>query len=813
MFRFIPLLILFTIPVWQSGPLPNLRLTEVFYNTPGEDGQEEWVELVSWETAVFDLSDIKLGDEEKAGGSEGMYRFPDGATIAPGQVIVVAQTAVGYATLTGTLPDYELADSHPDVPNMRRFPLWASGDVALGNSGDDVLLLDPRNQIIDAISYGDSTAMLAPAVGGVANGQSVERFPAGCDTNTAADWQPQPSPTPGQISSGSGDCAQPAAAPNADALPPIGTIQSRRDVSPLLNQTVTFRAVVTGLHADRNARGITYYTLFVQDLPGAEDGDPATSDGLAVFVGQQRPAAQVGDQVWVRGEITEFYGLTEVDDRNLEVRVEGSGLPLPEPVPLPLTGDLEALEGMRVMVGETAVVVNPTYRSCGFAVRTLPGRPLRRQASDVASGIVPVLHHSETDDCGDFPDVKTGDQMAGLVGPLTYNFDQFRMVLQQPAALAITPAPLPPVPTPPAVTEQQFSLASFNVENLFDTVDDTGDEAEPKPTAAQLAAKEGKIAQTIALVLGCPTLIGVQEVENEAVLAQLAARLEPDCGFRYGVTHRESADGRGIDVALLSDPRRVTVVRAELRQGCTGVDTGVVDGSVVCGLGQQPLFSRPPLEVEVMVNGRSYTLFINHFKSKRGGEAETALARLAQAHHLNDLVNQRLAADPEARLIVLGDLNDYENSPSTLAMQAPGGQLTNALALVPDEQRYSFIFGGVAQLIDAILLSPALAEELVTATIPHVNADFPDSWLADPDLIFRSADHDPPLVVLALPVEDVILPAPTAVLPAETAVVPAEEPSWWSRWWMWCNTWLVVVMGVGGGTAVCLHRRTRKCTE
>lgn len=801
MFRLIILFVLFLPPIWQTPPPPALRLTEVYYDTPGDDAQEEWVELVSWETAVYDLSDIKLGDEEKAGGAEGMYRFPVGATIDPGQVIVVAQTAVGYANLTGTLPDYEFVESHPDVPNMRRFPIWASGDLALGNGGDDVLLLDERNQLIDAISYGDSTAVLAPAVGSVLTGQSVERIPAHCDSNTAADWQPQTRPTPGQITL-EGDCTEVVTAADLETLPPIGTIQSRRDVSPLLNQTATFRGVVTGLHADRNASGITFYTLFVQDLPGTEDGDPATSDAIAVFLGRQRPAAQVGDQVRVSGQITEFFGLTEVDDNNIEVRVEASDLPLPDPLPLPMAGDLEPLEGMRVMVAETAVVVNPTYRSCGFAVRTAPGRPLRRQASDVVVGIVPVLHHSESDGCGDFPDVKTGDQISGLVGPLTYNFDEFKIVLQQPDALTIVPAPLPPLPVPPVVTEQQFSLASFNVENLFDTVDDTGSDAEPKPTAAQLAAKEGKIAQTIALALGCPTLIGVQEVENEALLAQVAGRLEPDCGFRYAVTHRESADGRGIDVALLSDPRRVTVVSAELRQGCSRINTGIIDGSITCGAGEQPLFSRPPLAVEVVMNGRSYTLLINHFKSKRGGEAETAPSRLAQAYHLNGLVNARLAADPAARLIVLGDLNDYEGSPSTLAMQEPNGRLTNALALIPDEQRYSFIFGGVSQLIDAILLSPALAEELVTATIPHVNADFPDSWAADPDLLFRSADHDPPLVVLALPAEEaVVLPEPTVVVAVETAVPPSPvvERGGWGWWW-------VVVVGVVafgvGGTAV-----------
>ena len=118
----------------QTNQQTNLLITEVFYDAPGADELREWVEIANVGTAVIDLSHIKIGDEETPGGNEGMKRFPEGAQIKPGQVIIVALTAAGFQELYGRLPDYEITDSHDDVPNMRGFPLWVSGDLALATT-------------------------------------------------------------------------------------------------------------------------------------------------------------------------------------------------------------------------------------------------------------------------------------------------------------------------------------------------------------------------------------------------------------------------------------------------------------------------------------------------------------------------------------------------------------------------------------------------------------------------------------------------------------------------------------------------------
>ncbi|MFO7540371.1 MAG: lamin tail domain-containing protein [Chloroflexota bacterium] len=791
-------------PVKQES-IPPLLITEVYYHAPGPDEDEEWIELAYFGTEPLDISSYKLGDEAQSGGSEGMMRFPDGAVMQPEQVIVVAQTAVGFRSRFGFNPDYEMRDTDADVPVMVHYSLWAAGRLLLANRGDDVLLLDEHDQIVDAISYGDSTTFFSPAVAPVFQGHSLERIPAHCDTDSAADWQPQREPTPGRIIR-DGECAPPP----PEALLPIGAIQGPGNVSPHINQIVSFRGVVTGIHEDQNASGTIYYTLFVQDLPGLEDGDPATSDGIAVFTGRQQPAARPGDQVRVTGQVIEFFGLTEISDRGLTILVEESDLPLPEPIIIDPPADnaaqaeyFERLEGMRVAFAGPVNVVGPSWGGCSFAVAQAAERVVYR-AHEVApvGQVVPILHHSKVS-CDGFPEVKVGDEVSGIVGPLTYHFDQFKIVQQAQDEIVVRPAPMPPLPTPPAAAPDQFTVVSFNVENYFDHIDDTGLDAEPKPTLAEIEVKQTKLAFALTEIVGCPTVVGVQEVEKGVLLEQLAAITAGGCGFTYQVVHQESADIRGIDVAYLVDPRRVTVISAQLEQSCTGLNTNISDPTITCSSGQEPLFSRPPLAMEALIDGHAYIFYVNHFKSKLGDAAETAARRLAQAQHINALVAAHLAQDGGARIVVIGDFNDYERSLPLLAMTEQG-QLTNVLSRLPEAERYSFSFGGAAQLIDGLLVSPALVEAVTWVGVAHVNADFPSFWATDvsPERIgFRSSDHDYPLIMIRLPaVEAVAAPGLEAVDRAVAA------PGRGANGLVW-GLLLLLAVSVVGGTAVIWWRR------
>lgn len=798
------------LPLLLSAPLlaqeePTILITEVFYNAPGRESEQEWLEIANLGSTEVDLSGYKIGDEEDEGGLEGMSQFPEGAVLPAGAVAVIAQNSLGFAALFGRPADYELNDSDPAVPDMRPHPAWATGNMALSNEGDEITLLDGNDQIADLMSYGDSQQAFIPAASGVFVGQSVARVPAGCDTDTAADWQPQLAPNPGDITL-EGECHPPTDTGLALGLLPIGQIQGEGDVSPYVNEFVSFQGIVTGHYEDQNAAGIVYYSLFIQDVPGRDDGNPLTSDGLAIFLGRSQPDYTIGDLLLVHGLVTEFFGFTEIDYEGLELTRLSSGNPLPAAIPLPAENP-EALEAMLVTLPD-AVVVNPTYGGCGLAVvpaGTNPSRIIRQQESDPVDTIIPVLHNSDVH-CADFPDLKTGDQIGGLTGPLTYNFDFFRIVHQDPAGLTITPAPFPPLPTPPTLAANQFSVASFNVENYFDTQDDTGDpSAEPVPTATELALKQAKLVYAIANHLGCPTLVGIIEVEKESLLLELAEQLRDGCGFTYQVSHRESADGRGIDVALLSDPGRVTIQNVQLRQSCTVLNTGITDLNADCPEGHT-LFSRPPIEVTMLIDGQPHLIYVNHFKSKRGGADTTNPERLAQAEHINELAEAVLSEQPQARIMVIGDFNDYFLSPP-LQKMTEEGPLDNALGQVAENERYSYIFSGASQLIDGLLLSPALVERLVAVQIMHVNADFPANWQSDTSpehLPYRATDHDLPFMVLQLDAPP-STPSPVPPVPSPTPLPPAPAGTSPNFNWLYAAGGLLLAVLVGVG----LWRRSR----
>ena len=765
----------------QASESP-LLITEVYFDTPGVDGDEEWIEIANLSDATVDASGFRIGDEESQGGGEGMSRFPDGALIEPGGVIIVAQTAAGFRRLFGLNPQYEMRDSDASVPDLSPDVEWASGEIALANDGDEVLLFDRVGQPVDVVAYGDSAEAPPGTFSGTGvvsgtTGQSIERLPAGCDSDSAADWRVRSVPFPGQVTL-EGDCTLPELAETKDVIP-IGEIQGSGAVSPWLEMEVSFRGVVIGKLEDQNASGVRFHSFFVQNLPGDADGNAKTSDGIAVFVGARPPAVDVGDVVIVSGRVTEFFGLTEIDNNGLEVAVESRGNNLPAAIPVNPPPDntaaqdyFEPLESMRVSL-PVANVVGPTFGGCGFAVvngaETEP-RVIRREFSDPVGKVVNVLHTSDVA-CDGFPNVIVGDRVRGLTGPLTYHFDLFKIVLQDPSGLQIEPLgrAVTAVPRPHGA---QFSVASLNLENYFDGMKDTQNDAEPLLTPAQLATKQTKVGYAVAQTLGCPTMLAVQEVEKRVLLLDVAARLVPHCGFEYAISHRESPDARGLDLALMSDPRRVEVQTVQLRQGCSSLETGVVDHTFECPPGEQALFSRPPLEVGVLVEGRPLMIFINHFKSKREGEFETAPLRRAQAAFMASLVKDIMAGDPEAALIVLGDFNDYDHS-EVMRILTRENQLHDALADVSPQEKYSYNFAGAAQLIDWILVSTPLLQDVVSASIAHVNADFPFSLASDVDsgLPFRASDHDFPLVILEWIADDPE-PVPTDIEPANRAPMP-----------------------------------------
>lgn len=187
-------------PTPSDTPAPGkLLISEVMYDAKGLEPDGEWIELYNAGGTTIDLSDYKIGDEETQGGQESMYQFPLGATLAPGQVIIIANKATVFSNQYGFSPDYEIVADDPTVPELSRYISWATGNWNLANDGDDVLVLDGSNQLVDALSWGISHWAFNPSAPDITEGHTLARVPANVDTDTAADWIDQVTPDPGQV--------------------------------------------------------------------------------------------------------------------------------------------------------------------------------------------------------------------------------------------------------------------------------------------------------------------------------------------------------------------------------------------------------------------------------------------------------------------------------------------------------------------------------------------------------------------------------------------------------------------------------------
>ncbi len=193
----------YSFTVWfepDGDPYPPLLVSEFQPNPPGIDSDEEWVEFFNNAPVLLDLTDYKMGDEETIDGPEGMYRFPIGSPIIPGEAQVVAMKGTGFAALYGFLPEYELSETSA-AGNMVIDTLWASGTIALSDANDEVLLLDSHDTILDVAVYGPTnTYPGVTAIPFVSNEQSVERRPVWHDTNDCSfDFRRQANPSPGVV--------------------------------------------------------------------------------------------------------------------------------------------------------------------------------------------------------------------------------------------------------------------------------------------------------------------------------------------------------------------------------------------------------------------------------------------------------------------------------------------------------------------------------------------------------------------------------------------------------------------------------------
>lgn len=198
-------------------------------------------------------------------------------------------------------------------------------------------------------------------------------------------------------------------------------------------------------------------------------------------------------------------------------------------------------------------------------------------------------------------------------------------------------------------------IAFYNVENLFDTINDpkTKDD-EFLPTAINRWNTEkynlklehiSKVIKEIGEDNGfkCPTVMGLCEIENKQVIKDLIST--PNLiSFNYGFEHFDSRYERGVDVALIYQKERFIVVNSK---------------AYPLIIPEKPDFNtRDQLLVSGILDGEAIHFIVNHWPSRRGGEKRSAPMREAAAKLCRYIVDSIYKTDSTAKIIIMGDLND-----------------------------------------------------------------------------------------------------------------------------------------------------------
>lgn len=202
------------------------------------------------------------------------------------------------------------------------------------------------------------------------------------------------------------------------------------------------------------------------------------------------------------------------------------------------------------------------------------------------------------------------------------------------------------------------TVAFYNLENLFDTINDPlkFDETSPimelKTNKSEVFEKKignmAKVLSEIGLVRTShpPVIIGVSEIENRAVLETLVNNPYL-ANTDYDIVHYDSPDSRGIDVALLYQKSYFKVINSK------AFELKIFDDA-----NQERVYTRDQLLVSGLLEGEPIHIIVNHWPSRRGGEEKSRPLRLAAAKLNKRLIDSLQTINPYAKVLSMGDFND-----------------------------------------------------------------------------------------------------------------------------------------------------------
>jgi len=530
----------------------------------------------------------------------------------------------------------------------------------------------------------------------------------------------------------------------------IYQLQGASHTSAFNGQHVTTEGIVTAIDTT-GSRG-----FWIQDPTG--DGNDATSDAIFVFTGEI-PTVSVGQLVRVEGDVNEFKGsnannltITEIDSPTVSLISDGHALPAAtiigtggRLVPTEVIDNdnfavfdpsqdaidfYESLEGMRVTIpnaqavgatasGSTWVVgdlgANATGMNAGGGITIGPNDPNPERIQ---------LFYDSGLTGGVIPNAVQGDHLGDVTGVLTYFGGDYEVLPTSMGSTGSGPVVLPKESTGLRGDAEHLTVGALNVENL-------------DPFDAQ--AKFDALAANIVSNLGSPDIVGLEEVQDAD---------GPGAGTNYSghptadklIAAIKAAGGPNyayVEVAPTANNVSGGESNGNIRQGYL-YNTDRVDFVSVSQItdatpanGDTYANSRKPLVGVFEFDGEQITLIDVHNTSRLGSEAmfgqhqpatnEGDARRIEQTLHIKTYVENLVAADPDARVVVMGDFNAFQFETSLTQLES-GGALTNLTNLLTPTERYSYNFDGNNQQIDHMLAS----DEIYAGAqfdIVHINSN------------------------------------------------------------------------------------------
>lgn len=251
--------------------------------------------------------------------------------------------------------------------------------------------------------------------------------------------------------------------------------------------------------------------------------------------------------------------------------------------------------------------------------------------------------------------------------------------------------------------QSYHTVAFYNLENLFDTVDDENvldndflPESDRNWTPKRYEKKLYKLSSAISS-LGAdetgnaPVLVGVAEVENKKVLSDLVDS-EKLRQFDYDFVHYNSPDERGIDVGLLYQKGHFEVTHSESIPILLYNEEGERD------------YTRDTLYVKGVMHGETIHIFVNHWSSRRDGSDETAHKRIKAAQVVREKIDTIQDTEFDPHIMVMGDFNDNPTDES-IQKHLMSAELYNPMEKLLTIYKGSLNYRGEWNLFDQIIFS------------------------------------------------------------------------------------------------------------